>query len=88
MVDAKTTFMMWNCFYLFLETEPLWTFANLNRKDFIFYFKHVTLYIPNVLDLLTKVIIIHGWTHWISTWSINICMFKSWLVQYFEIEIM
>ncbi len=66
MVDAKTTLMTFeNVLHLFLETEPFWSIASLNKKYLIICSMCVSFYTPNVLDLLTKVIIIYGYTHWI-----------------------
>jgi hypothetical protein len=40
------------------------------------------------MDFFTKVIIIRGWSNWISTQSINICMSEPWSMYYFEIEVL
>jgi hypothetical protein len=61
MVNTKTTRMMlYKLLVLSLDTEPFYFFANLNKKNLPFFFRCVSLCIPNVLDFFTEVIIISG----------------------------
>jgi hypothetical protein len=88
-VDTKTTCMMlYKLLVLSPNTEPFYFFARLNRENLPFFFRCVSLYIFNILDFFTEVIIIRGWSNWIPTQSIDIRMSESWSVYYFETKIL
>jgi hypothetical protein len=44
--------------------------------------------IPNVLDFRTKIIILHGWSNWISTQGINISVSEAWSVHNLKVKVL
>jgi hypothetical protein len=48
----------------------------------------VSLRIPNVLDFLTKIIILHGWFNWISTQGINVSVSEAWSVHNLKAKVL
>jgi hypothetical protein len=40
------------------------------------------------LDFLTKIIILHGWSNWISTQGINVSVFEAWSVHNLKAKVL
>jgi hypothetical protein len=88
-VDPKTTGMMlYRLCVLSSNPEPFCLSASLNQEKLPFSHRCVSMRIPDVLDLLTEVIIIPGWSNWIPTQSINISMSETWSVYYLEAKVL
>jgi hypothetical protein len=49
---------------------------------------YVSLRIPNVLDFPIEIIILHGWSNWISTQSINISVSEAWSVYNLKAKVL
>jgi len=89
MVDTKTTrTMLYRLPVLSPNPEPFCFSANLNKEKLPSFHRCVSLCVPDVLDFFTEVIIIHGWSNWIPTQSIDIRMSETWSVYYFETKIL
>jgi hypothetical protein len=75
MVDAKATpTVLYELSCMPPESEPVRILTILNREHTFCRFNWIIWHGPNILDLVTEIIIICGLPHWISAQHINIAM--------------